>query len=137
MYNFNQSNQITAALANVTDTVNGIYCKDRVTEFLCSYFFPQCDNNTKIVPICEPSCNEYLLTGICVIHLSSVLNILNTSDYHIMPVDKLLDDDCSPPYNITFSDNCNNLTSRYIATIDGVKLAVYLLVILEINRTNK
>ena len=35
----NQSSYISAALANVIDIVNGSYCRERVMEFLCNYFF--------------------------------------------------------------------------------------------------
>ena len=107
----NQSNHITSVLANVTDVVNGSYCRERVMEFLCNYFFPQCENDTSIVPICQSSCIEYLMTGICADHLLNVLTTLNTDDYHDIPVDGY--NDCNPPYDVTVSDNCTVLTGRY------------------------
>ena len=81
-------------------------------EFLCYYFFPQCENNTNIVPICEQSCNEHLLSGICVDHLLNVLNVLNIMDYPNMSVDRLLQKDCYPPYDMTVSNNCTTLTGE-------------------------
>ena len=125
-YKFNESNQITKALANVTDIVDGSYCKERVMEFLCNYFFPQCKNDTNIVPICQSSCNEYLMTGICADHLLNVLTTLNTSDYHNIPVDELSPNDCHPPYNVTVSDDdCIVLTSGYTYMCVCLSVCVY------------
>ena len=105
-----QSNEheITTALANVIHTVNGSYCRERVMEFLCYYFFPQCENDTSVVPICEHSCKEYLITGICAHHLFNALTVLNT--HPNVSVNRLLQKDCSPPYDVTVSNNCNVLT---------------------------
>ena len=110
VFTFAQSNQIIAALESVIDTVNGNYCEERVTEFLCNYFFPHCEDGY-ITPICEHSCNEYLITGICVNHLLNVLTILNSMDYVNVSLNELLQNNCSPPYNTTFSNNCTTLTS--------------------------
>ena len=110
-YNFTQSNQIITALGSVIDIVNGNYCKERVTEFLCNYFFPQCED-ANITPICEQSCNEYLITGICADYLLNVLTLLNTMDYLNVSVNGLLQNNCSPPYDITVSNNCTRLTGE-------------------------
>ena len=112
MYTFNQSNQIITALENVIDTVNQSYCKERVAEFLCNYFFPHCEDGY-ITPICEHSCNEYLITGICVNHLFNVLTTLNTMDYLNVSLNGLPQNKCSPPYSATVSNNCTVLTSEY------------------------
>ena len=114
VHNFNQSSNITTALASVIDVVNGNYCRDKVMEFLCKYFFPQCDNDTDIIPICKQSCSEYLMTGVCANHLLNVLTLLNAEDYLNMSVDGLLHDDCSPLYNLTVSDSCTLLKGVYI-----------------------
>ena len=109
--NFDMSNQIiTTALVNVTDIVNGSYCKERVMEFLCNYFFPQCDSDSNIVPICEQSCNEHLITGICAKHLFNALVVLNAT----VSVNGLLQKDCSPPYDATVSNSCTTLTRECI-----------------------
>ena len=112
-----QSNdhEITTALANVIHTVNGSYCRDRVMEFLCYYFFPRCENDTGIVPICEHSCKEYLTTGICAHQLFNVLTVLNT--HSNVSVDWLLQKDCSPPYDAIVSNNCNILTGMLASYI--------------------
>ena len=91
--------------------VNGSYCKERVTEFLCNYYFPQCED-ANIIPICEQSCTEYLITGICADHLLNVLTVLNTMGYLNVSVNGLLQNNvnCSPPYDITVSNNCTALT---------------------------
>ena len=117
IYNFNQSNQITTELTNVTDIVNGSYCRERVMDFLCNYFFPRCNNDTEVVPICQSSCSEYLVTGICAVHLHNVLTTLNTSGYHSIPMNELLYNNCYPPYNTTVSDNCIVLTGGYTYSI--------------------
>ena len=112
VYDHNQSNQINNALANVINTVNGSYCRQRATEFLCNYYFPHCENDTSIVPICNESCTEYLLAGICatdIINTIDLLNELNDEGYHNVSVNEY---DCSPPYNVTLSNNCANLTGE-------------------------
>ena len=111
VYNFTQSNQIIATLGSVIDIVNGSYCRERVTEFLCNYFFPQCED-TNIIPICEQSCNEYLITGICADHLLNVLTALNTMDYLNESLNGLLQNNCSFPNDTTVSNNCTVLTSK-------------------------
>ena len=114
IYTYNQSNQITTALANAIEIINGSYCREKVMEFLCYYFFPPCENDTSdIVPICEQSCNEHLITGICASHLLNVLTTLNSTDYVNVSVDRLIQEDCPPPHDITVSDNCTLLTSGY------------------------
>ena len=125
VYDHNQSNQINNALANVISTVNGSYCRQRATEFLCNYYFPHCENDTNIASICNESCTEYLLTGICaadIINTIDLLNELNDESYHNVSVNGY---DCSPPYNVTLSNNCVNLTGKYIriiiAIIDDIK----------------
>ena len=94
--------------------VNGSYCRDRVMEFLCNYFYPQCDNYTNIVPICEISCDKHLATGICANHLHNILTILDGKNHLNVSVDRLVQNSCSPPYNATVSDDCHLLTSEYI-----------------------
>ena len=116
VYNHNQSNQITKALENVINIVNGSYCRERITEFLCNYYFPHCENNANITPICEQSCYEYLYTGICRSHFFNLLNALIDGNYLNISENTLLH--CSLPYNITFSNNCTLLTgkhTRYVA----------------------
>ena len=118
VHNRNQSNQITKALANVINIVNGSYCRERITEFLCNYYFPHCEDNANITPICEQSCSEYLLTGICANHFFNLLNALNDRNYPNVSVNRLLQYNCSPPYDITVSNNCTLLTgkhTRYVA----------------------
>ena len=111
MHTFAQSDQIITALESVINTVNESYCKEKVTEFLCNYFFPHCEDGY-ITPICEHSCNEYLITGICVDHLFNVLTILNTMDYVNVSLNGLLQNKCSPPYNTIVSNNCTVLTGE-------------------------
>ena len=79
-------------------------------EFLCNYFFPRCEHDTEVAPLCQSSCNEYLLTGFCAHHLLNVLSKLNTNDYNNISVDGLLQNDCYPPYDVPVSDNCTVLT---------------------------
>ena len=79
-------------------------------EFLCNYYFPHCENDTKIVPICDQSCTEHLRSGICANHVLNVLTVLNTADYPNISVDGLLQYNCSPPYNVAHTDDCNALT---------------------------
>lgn len=110
---FNQSNQITTALTNFIDIVNGSYCRERIIEFLCEYLFPQCDSDTNIIPICEQSCDEYLITGNCADHMHNVLIAFNATDYSNVSVDKLLQNDCSPPLDVKVSTNCTALTGGH------------------------
>ena len=82
-------------------------------ELLCNYFFPQCMNDN-IVPICSNSCSEYLHTGICFDHIFALLiDLNNTENYPNVSVDNLLQRDCSPPYNLSISEDCVNLTGSY------------------------
>ena len=84
-------------------------------ELLCNYFFPKCTSDTGIVPICEQSCTEHLNTGICADHLLNALMILNTEDFSTVAGNRSLrtQNDCSPSYDITVSNNCTHLTSEY------------------------
>ena len=84
-------------------------------EFLCYYFFPQCENDTSIIPICEHSCKEHLITGICAHQLFNVLTVLKT--HSNVSVDRLLQKDCSPPYDVIVSNNCNVLTGMLASYI--------------------
>ena len=112
-YNSDQSSHLAAAL-NATVTIVGSYCRDRAMELLCNYFFPQCVNDD-IVPICSSSCSEYLYTGICFSHILTLLSeINNTGNYPNVSVDKLLQRDCSPPYNLSVSENCVTLTGKFL-----------------------
>ena len=113
VYNYNQPNLINEALANVINTINGSYCRQRATEFLCNYYFPHCENKTKIVSICDQSCSEYLRTGICANHIVDLVNKLNGENYPNISVNGLLKNNCSPPYDVTLSNNCANLTGKY------------------------
>ena len=113
VYSYNQPNQISEALVNVINTVNGSYCRQRATEFLCNYYFPRCENNANIVPICDQSCSEYLRTGICASDIVNLLNKLNDESYPNISVNGLLENNCSPPYDVTLSNSCANLTGKY------------------------
>jgi len=115
VYNHNQSNQISNALANVINTVNGSYCRQRAAEFLCNYYFPHCENSINIVPICNGSCTEYLLTGICVTDIINTIDLLNEDyeSYRNVLVDELLENECSSPYDgIPLSNSCAILTGE-------------------------
>ena len=122
-YNSNQSSHLAAAL-NATVTINGSYCRDRAMELLCNYFFPQCVNDS-IVPICSSSCLEYLNTGICVDHIISLLNDLSIGNYPNVSVDKLLQHDCSPPYNLSISEDCVNLTGIQVLVVNITSYVLY------------
>ena len=98
-------------------------------ELLCNYFFPQCDVDNNIVPICNSSCSEYLHTGICAGHIITLLNDLNSENYSNMSVDKLLQRDCSPPYNLSISEDCVNLTGIQINIVLLVDITSYVCVI--------
>ena len=87
-------------------------------EFLCEYLFPQCDSDTNIIPICEQSCNEYLVTGICANHMHNVLiTFNNATDYPNVSVNRLLQNNCSPPLDVKVSNNCTALTGIGLASI--------------------
>ena len=113
-YNSDQSSHLAAALNATVNATIGNYCRDRAMELLCNYFFPQCVNDN-IVPICSSSCSEYLNTGICVGHIISLLNDLSIGNYPNVSVDKLLQRDCSPIYNVSVNEDCVNLTGIYNA----------------------
>ena len=113
IHDHSQSNKISNALVNVINTIDGSYCRQRATEFLCNYYFPHCKNDTNIIPICNQSCTEYLLTGICATDINDatdLLNELNDESYHNVSVNEY---NCSPPYNVTLDNNCANLTGEY------------------------
>ena len=89
-------------------------------ELLCNYFFPQCADDN-IAPICSNSCSEYLHTGICVGHIFALLfELNNTENYPNVSVDRLLQRDCSPLYNLSINEDCVNLTG----IVYVVKLAI-------------
>ena len=115
VYNHNQSNQISKALASAINTISGSYCRERAAEFLCNYYFPHCESNTSIVPICNESCTEYLLTGICVTDIIDTIDLLN-EDYESYPKvleDGILENECSSPYDgIPVSKSCAILTGE-------------------------
>ena len=100
-YSSDQSSHLAAAL-NATVTVIGSYCRDRAMELLCNYFFPQCVNNN-IVPICSSSVGHML---------ALLTDLSNTENYPNVSVDKLLQRDCSPPYNLSVSEDCVTLTGK-------------------------
>ena len=110
-YHSNQSSFIVTSLVNSISVANGSYCREKVMEFLCNYYFPPCKSDTGlVVPICTHSCMEHNTTGICAVHLHNVLMSLMT---HYPSIPSVVDVQCSPPYGVPVSgEDCVTLTGE-------------------------
>ncbi|XP_065919836.1 tyrosine-protein kinase receptor TYRO3-like isoform X4 [Dysidea avara] len=88
------------------------FCRDRVLEFLCNYLLPPCENNLAL-PICNKSCSEYLISGICVEHMRRALSSLTNNVFFNISVEELLQSNCILPPELIGVNNshCNNLTT--------------------------
>ena len=60
-------------LSNVT---NGSYCTEMLNRFLCYLVFPPCDQSNNIEVINPESCQNYVVDGICAIHVEAMIEVL-------------------------------------------------------------
>jgi len=88
------------------------FCRDRVLEFLCNYLLPPCENDLAL-PICNKSCYDYLISGICVEDLQNTLSLLTNNIFFNISVEELLQNNCTLPSIPTNYSNCNALTGKF------------------------
>ena len=99
---------------NQVKDCGGSSCRDRVLEFLCNYLLRPCENDLAL-PICNQSCSEYLISGICVEEMRNALSLLTNNVLFNISVEELLPINCMLPPELVRVDNsrCNKLTDEY------------------------
>ena len=87
----NDSLKILDTLSRVT---NGSYCTEMLNRFLCYLVFPPCDQSSNIQVISSESCQNYVVDGICAIHVEAMIEVLQNNNMSEV-ADNL--SDCSSP----------------------------------------
>ena len=107
--------ELFETLSNVT---NGSFCIEMLDSFLCSVIFPPFNQpNNSIQAICPESCQNYVIDGICAVHVEAMIQLLirnNMTDI----ADNLRN--CSSPLlqpSNNISLECSNLSGNVIAYI--------------------
>ena len=87
----NDSIKLLNTLSKVT---NGSYCTEMLNRFLCYLVFPPCDQSSKIQVINPESCQNYVVDGLCAIHVEAMIGVLQNNNMSEV-VDNLRN--CSSP----------------------------------------
>ena len=103
-------------LDTLSKVTNGSYCIEMLNRFLCYLIFPPCDQSSNIEMIDPESCENYVVTGICAIHVDTMIKVLQNND-----MDEVVDDlrNCNSPLlqpNDTASSTLISLPSNILAT---------------------
>ena len=102
-------------LSNVT---NGSYCTEMLNRFLCYLVFPPCDQSSNIEVINPKSCQNYVVDGICAIHVEAMIEVLQDKNM-IEIADNLRN--CSSPLlepDDMLSSSFINLPSNVTASVE-------------------
>ena len=73
----NDAIELLDTLSNVT---NGSYCTEMLNRFLCYLIFPPCDQSSNIQMINSESCQNYVVDGLCAIHVEAMIEVLQTNN---------------------------------------------------------
>ena len=87
----NDAIELLDTLSNVT---NGSYCTEMLNRFLCYLIFPPCDQSSNIQIINSESCQNYVVDGLCAIHVEAMIEFLQNNN-----MSEVADDlyNCSSP----------------------------------------
>ena len=93
---FNQTTQNDSIilLNTLSKVTNGSYCTEMLNRFLCYLVFPPCDQSSNIEMISPESCQNYVVDGICSIHVEAMIAVLQNNNM-IEAADSL--HDCNSP----------------------------------------
>ena len=96
---FSYSNQTTQndaveLLDTLSNVTNGSYCTEMLNRFLCYLIFPPCDQSSNIQIVNYESCQNYVVDGLCAIHVEAMIEVLQTNN-----MSEVADDlyNCSSP----------------------------------------
>ena len=81
---FSYSNQTTQndaieLLDTLSKVTNGSYCTEMLNRFLCYLIFPPCDQSSNIQMINSESCQNYVVDGLCAIHVEAMIEVLQNN----------------------------------------------------------
>ena len=99
----NDAINLLDTLSNVT---NGSYCTEMLNRFLCYLVFPPCDQSSNIQVISSESCQNYVVDGICAIHVEAMIEELQNNNMSEV-ADNLRN--CSSP--LLESDNVSSFST--------------------------
>ena len=87
----NDAIELSDTLSKVT---NGSYCTEMLNRFLCYLIFPPCDQSSNIQMINYESCQNYVVDGLCAIHVEAMIKVLQNNN-----MSEVADDlyNCSSP----------------------------------------
>ena len=87
----NDAIELLDTLSKVTD---GSYCTEMLNRFLCYLIFPPCDQSSNIQMINNGSCQNYVVDGLCAIHVEAMIEVLQNNN-----MSEVADDlyNCSSP----------------------------------------
>ena len=115
--------ELFETLSNVT---NGSFCIEMLNRFLCDVIFPPFNqSNNSIQTVCSESCQNYVIDGICAIHVEGMIEFLMRNNMTDI-ADNLYN--CSSPLlqpsnNIT--SECYNLTGNVLALYLDVATSLF------------
>ena len=73
----NDAIELLDTLSNVT---NGSYCTEMLNRFLCYLIFPPCNQSSYIQMINYESCQNYVVDGLCAIHVEAMIEVLQNNN---------------------------------------------------------
>ena len=78
----NQTTQNDAIelLDTLSKVTNGSYCTEMLNRFLCYLIFPPCDQSNNIQMINSESCQNYVVDGLCAIHVEAMIEVLQNNN---------------------------------------------------------
>ena len=81
---FTYSNQTTQndaieLLDTLSKVTNGSYCTEMLNRFLCYLIFPPCDQSSNIQMITSESCQNYVVDGLCAVHVEAMIEFLQNN----------------------------------------------------------
>ena len=118
------SNQTTqndsiVLLDMLSKVTNGSYCTEMLNRFLCYLVFPPCDQSSNIEVINPKSCQNYVVDGICSIHVEAMIEVLQNNNM-IEVADNLRN--CNSPL---LEPDDDMLSSSFISLPSNVNIDKY------------
>ena len=78
-YNETTQNDSIKLLDTLSKVTNGSFCIEMLNRFLCYLVFPPCDQSGNIQVISPESCQNYVVDGICAIHVKAMIELLQNN----------------------------------------------------------
>lgn len=105
LYSNTTQNGSIMLLDTLSKVTNGSYCTEILNRFLCYLIFPPCDQSSNIETIDPESCQNYVVDGICAVHVEAMIEVLQNNNM------------------IQVADNLRNCNSPLLEPADDVMLS--------------